>query len=105
MRAVAATVHGGKLASELSWLTIAADSSVQLTALKKADNGEGLLLRLVNLNDKEESVRIGGELLRQAREVNETMMNEQKTGSIRMQEEEIRTDIPKKRIVTFVVEK
>ncbi|MBB6674623.1 alpha-mannosidase [Cohnella nanjingensis] len=104
MRAVTTSVHGGSLATELSWAAIEGDPSVQLTALKKADSGNGVTLRLVNLGMEEQVVRMSGELFRRSRETHETSLDEQIIGPMEQEEAAVCLTLTPKKIATLMTE-
>ncbi|MDI4643778.1 alpha-mannosidase [Cohnella hashimotonis] len=77
LRAVPTGVHGGPLPSALSWASVESPGgAVVTTALKRAEDAGGAVLRLVNLGESEERVTVKGRLFDVGSEVSERMLNE-----------------------------
>ncbi|MFD0713302.1 alpha-mannosidase [Paenibacillus sp. GCM10027626] len=104
MRAITTSIHGGSLAPELSWAAIECDPSVQLTALKMADSGHGVTVRLVNLGMEEQVVHMRGELFKRSRATHETSLNEQIIGPMEQEEAAVCLTLTAKKIATLVTE-
>ncbi|MCC3371864.1 glycoside hydrolase family 38 C-terminal domain-containing protein [Cohnella sp. REN36] len=104
MRAVSTSIQGGSLSPELSWATVEGDPSVHLTALKKADFGDGLTLRLVNLGTEEQRVRMTGELFERSRVTSEANLSEQIIGPAKRENNAVCLTLPVKKIATVLAE-
>lgn len=101
MRAVATAVHEGPLASSLSWIRLDASAAVVATSLRKAEAEGGVQLRMVNISEEAEAIVLDGELVRQSVFVQEVLLNGKPVTSNERSDDEWRTVLPPKKLLTL----
>ncbi|BBI32759.1 alpha-mannosidase [Cohnella abietis] len=100
--AAATGIHAGVNGTSYSAVKISS-TAVLMTSLSKATTYEGMQLRVVNLSEREEIVQVSGELIRNAKIINETQLNEKVVGGIVKEGEVTTLVIPPKKMVTLGV--
>ncbi|SFB05588.1 alpha-mannosidase [Cohnella sp. OV330] len=105
LRAVPTGVHGGALPPALSWASVhSPGGAVVTTALKRAEDAGGVVLRLVNLGESEEEVEATGHLFDRASAVSERMLNEREVAPVPVEAGRIAFKLAPKKILTLGLE-
>ena len=96
---VETTVHPGSLEPSESFLKLTAQGDIQVTAVKQAEDGEGVILRCFHSGEKEEDACLSFGI--PVTEVFETNLSEESKEKLVREQDRIEINIPPRRIVTM----